>query len=79
MRAGRAAGKIIDEMRHDMRRTCLPRELKILARQHVAIQTEAKFHSGFQWQSFVRRQPRDIDYFFKLSRRLEPIQYAVLP
>src|SRR5436190_21528448 len=33
-------------MRHDMSGAGLPRERKIFARQHMAIQTEAKLHSG---------------------------------
>ena len=39
-----AAAEIIDQVRHDMRRARLPRELEVLARQHMAVEAEAEFH-----------------------------------
>jgi hypothetical protein len=42
----RAALKIIHEMRHDVRRARLSRELKVLAREHVPIKAESQFHSS---------------------------------
>ena len=42
-----SAFEIIHQMHDDMSRARLPRVLKILAGQHVAIESETKFHWFF--------------------------------
>jgi hypothetical protein len=37
--------KVIDQVGNDMRSAGLPRELKVLASEHVTIQPQAEFHS----------------------------------
>src|ERR1700686_1275388 len=46
-RIGRALVEIVDQMNHHMRAACLPREIVILARQHVAVQPQAHLHKRF--------------------------------
>jgi hypothetical protein len=41
----RSAFEVIHQMGNDVRGARLARELKILARQHVPIKSQAKFHS----------------------------------
>ena len=39
-----AAAKIVDQVGHDVRSAGLPRELKVLAREHVPIETKPQLH-----------------------------------
>ena len=41
----RAAAKIVDEMRYDVGGARLPRELEVLAVEHVPVKAEAQFHA----------------------------------
>ena len=40
----RATFEVIHQMRHNVRGARLPRELKMLAREHVPVKSEAQFH-----------------------------------
>src|SRR6185437_14223021 len=40
----RATSEVVHQVSYDVRSACLARELKILAREHVAVETEAEFH-----------------------------------
>jgi hypothetical protein len=39
-----AVAKVIHQVNHQVRSSSLPRELKVLAREHVPVETKAEFH-----------------------------------
>ena len=60
-----AAFEIIDQVDDQVRGARLPREPKVLARQHVTVETEAQFH----WCTFatIRKSP-GLDGFLQFHR-----------
>lgn len=54
----RPAPEIVHQVRHEVRGSCLARESKIFARQHVPIKSHSKFHQ-IRNSVAIAGEPRD--------------------